>query len=1215
MQPPSSAMLDSTTEAATDIAMEEQNNYAPSSEAQGIPHANNLEGAPSNADQTSNTTTTTTTTDQSWLQVGRMVKVQSRTWPGINCPGGQGHIEKVYKSNTNLITHVDVKYLSCEAKTRDRGIEIQYVTDYNMVTLQIAEGEVGARSSRSRRNRQTSVNSRRCTNCGAFAIDCGNCDWILAEQNRINAIKEQKEREERDRYIELMKQRQREEMSGLEDTSSSEGSSDESEIDSEEEERRKVRKYMKRRRKFGRGIKKQRRRMAGRGVGVGGDSSSDEDSEDEIPLSELEQRKWKRDRKRRERKLQKLQMMIDNKQDNQSKKKGTVRSSKNKKKRSRTRPENLESLATLSAVGKGDADKQTDRSNEGKRKKTNPEQKKAENRKDVAKGSEDIRSKPEKGANAAEESDSSSDEDIPLANLKQSQTAMDIDMPDNSEHHDTINGEQDVSFTATFDDEVSDDQEEQREDEVLLTPREEMSEDNNDNNEDDDSLLTPTADFDSYDYFSSDDDNDADDTLTEDIVKDIQWGNLPKFVSDLEANIEDTRIPNIQGELSTLKRRFAAAKKRSSSIDFEHIDEKGKELNRRVIQELHRSGVDFLNKALKRLLSKRERSDNEPSLTESQKTLCRKTNVRLLDMNVANLHTAVRDIDNKVTSFQKEVWKELQLADESNHQFDTMDSSDAFGETASLSGEVQSRKKKRKSVTKDYDLHHPHASRKRKSSIESSHSTQRQQSGQAGGSRSRSNKGLKAQPNPHIEEKEDEDDDMSTDNIDFGGSNFDIDFVGDTDDIDDNGRSVLPSGGAGRGGQRQKHHTYTTASQSSISRGVGANNSSRQSRPMANQMEAWLEKQGSDGEVEPEPVAKRRQTTIRNSFNRQASSANSRCHSRQTSSARTSGLSAQGMQWVQSVGSSRSSQSRARAGDSSQPNNNPRGQGSTVASRQKNNASRGRGQIDELESSIRPSIPRALSPDLLFDSISTDRTVDEEQVHWDDSKSLGELCKDLQDSHPNNIQACRNSLISLTKLIQSKENDQLDKDEVIRLFQILLSILQRKCTILLDIIQTNPEVAYLQIDCWCLIFRMLEKKLNGKLVQDDGVYKIFGKQSLLAKHILIQILDVFYSQLLWEEYGQTPSFHNRIFDQLRLLCIRIGRIVPLLPTVCGLLMSKFTKARWYKSLTIEHKENELEKVLFVSAVDPLMHKRFIAAGDAMPEPDKGKVSSFCICHT
>ena len=267
------------------------------------------------------------------------------------------------------------------------------------------------------------------------------------------------------------------------------------------------------------------------------------------------------------------------------------------------------------------------------------------------------------------------------------------------------------------------------------------------------------------------------------------------------------------------------------------------------------------------------------------------------------------------------------------------------------------------------------------------------------------------------------------------------------------------------------------------------------------------------------------------------------------------------------------------------------------------------GQIDELESSIRPSIPRALSPDLLFDSISTDRTIDEEHVHWDDSKSLGELCKDLQDSHPANIQACRNSLISLTKLIQSNENDHLDKDEVIRLFQILLSILQRKCTTLLDIIQTNPEVASLQIDCWCLIFRMLEKKLNCKLSQDDGVvYKIFGKQSLLAKHILIQILDVFHSQLLWEEYGQTPTFHNGVFDQLRLLCTRIGRIVPLLPTVCGLLMSKFTKATWYKSLTIEHKENELEKVLFVSAVDPLMHKRFLSAGEAMPESDKGKVS-------
>ena len=65
-------------------------------------------------------------------------------------------------------------------------------------------------------------------------------------------------------------------------------------------------------------------------------------------------------------------------------------------------------------------------------------------------------------------------------------------------------------------------------------------------------------------------------------------------------------------------------------------DESG-ELNRRIIRELIRNGIDQLNKALRRLMKKGERQANKEKLTEAQKKLCRKTNVELMDLNVANL--------------------------------------------------------------------------------------------------------------------------------------------------------------------------------------------------------------------------------------------------------------------------------------------------------------------------------------------------------------------------------------------------------------------------------------------------------------------------------------------------------------------------------------------------------------------------------------------------
>ena len=69
-------------------------------------------------------------------------------------------------------------------------------------------------------------------------------------------------------------------------------------------------------------------------------------------------------------------------------------------------------------------------------------------------------------------------------------------------------------------------------------------------------------------------------------------------------------------------------------------------LNEQIIQQLHRKGVDLLNKAMIRLLSRRERRENEDSLTDEQKKSCRKTTVHLLDIQFANLRRQVSQLVN-----------------------------------------------------------------------------------------------------------------------------------------------------------------------------------------------------------------------------------------------------------------------------------------------------------------------------------------------------------------------------------------------------------------------------------------------------------------------------------------------------------------------------------------------------------------------------------------
>lgn len=103
-------------------------------------------------------------------------------------------------------------------------------------------------------------------------------------------------------------------------------------------------------------------------------------------------------------------------------------------------------------------------------------------------------------------------------------------------------------------------------------------------------------------------------------------------------------------------------------------------MNQYVIDKLHRNGVDLCNKALTRLLSKKERRENEHKLSISQKKICRIAAIDMWDVRVVELCDLVREIDSKVTSFQKEILRELQLADEDYSNAGYEENDDIVGE-------------------------------------------------------------------------------------------------------------------------------------------------------------------------------------------------------------------------------------------------------------------------------------------------------------------------------------------------------------------------------------------------------------------------------------------------------------------------------------------------------------------------------------------------------
>ena len=133
------------------------------------------------------------------MTVGTMCVVASRTWPGINKPGGVGRITHLhYDADSSLsgkVSHVDVLYPV--ERTRAKRVAVEWVEVKDIINSTVVLGTKGRGG------------TGRCTRCGSLRRDCGECDWRW-EEGREERERIQREEEER-RVVELV-QRKEEQM-------------------------------------------------------------------------------------------------------------------------------------------------------------------------------------------------------------------------------------------------------------------------------------------------------------------------------------------------------------------------------------------------------------------------------------------------------------------------------------------------------------------------------------------------------------------------------------------------------------------------------------------------------------------------------------------------------------------------------------------------------------------------------------------------------------------------------------------------------------------------------------------------------------------------------------------------------------------------------------------------------------------------------------------
>jgi hypothetical protein len=500
------------------------------------------------------------------------------------------------------------------------------------------------------------------------------------------------------------------------------------------------------------------------------------------------------------------------------------------------------------------------------------------------------------------------------------------------------------------------------------------------------------------------------------------------FIKELWAQVQYERITIVQNKLTALKRRLQATKKISSSsqsttikdvvYDLNILYDESDHLNQYVIENLHRHGIDLCNIALTRLLSKKERRKNEGRLTVSQKKLCRRTAIDLLDLRFLELCDLVKDIDSKVTAFQKEVDTELQSKDD-DITSRTRNSCGYDDNSNAINANVRDTKKRNNCMTVVVPDLHMHASRKRKSSYlianREDSSVRRLDSFECRRQTSLSNEAISG-----IDDEDEEDID-STKSVAF----TDIDFIGDTDDIDDD---HVQSRSRNSGHLHSSTSKETSMKTNPIrSLGETSNGPRRKSRSISDSISVWLDKQQdsvsmTDWLEEPKEQRNNRQISENGNAN--------------------NGQRQSSMNQSYNIDSTRGHMHTRPANSSSRTH---RALTTNVGLNQSQKMGRGKSSSRSNETaaaSSRPDIPHALCAEMLFDSMSykINRLV-EEPTHT--GSSVIDICRDLRGCYPASLSSSRDCLANLTAAILCTSVDDLQKHSVIAVFETLLYIFRQ----------------------------------------------------------------------------------------------------------------------------------------------------------------------------
>lgn len=198
--------------------------------------------------------------------------------------------------------------------------------------------------------------------------------------------------------------------------------------------------------------------------------------------------------------------------------------------------------------------------------------------------------------------------------------------------------------------------------------------------------------------------------------------------------------------------------------------------------------------------------------------------------------------------------------------------------------------------------------------------------------------------------------------------------------------------------------------------------------------------------------------------------------------------------------------------------------------------------------------------------------------HFHSVASISQNCERLSTSYTS-----PESESFLEQLPFMMENSGCN-DEKVLAFRTLFDLLTKNGrNSLQELIVTNSADLLTHINLLRCAIKLLRSNMHSCLKQENGiVYKIFSRKRFINV-VMLQIIDVMYSQLLSNEWGSPKKLSAQVYDGICGLCEELGKITHTIEDFSKIILT-FPCQKWY--MTKRPGVGESKNIWYVTSLAP-----------------------------